>query len=330
MSDKDLLRQLNKLKGIKPDADWRARSRGLLLKKLEASQADSGFIQAFKLSISSLRTISQPVLTVFLIAFIVFGSGFASMKVAEDSKPGDSLYIAKIINEKTQFALTFDEGKKLELGLEFAGNRARELSQVLNSPEDSAKQERVEKLVSNFKKEINLAKTRIAMINRDEGKPDVEEAKEEIIEEATEDSAVFSANLGKDENGVEVFEPIDTVSSEDAVETIVEPEEIEVAIDDETVTSTPDILEASTTTEAAVEETIDPNPEQAISEAKELLGMLDYEATLDKLSEADELIEQVSGQVKGESEAASSTEAVVEEEGEVLGVDEEATSTVDN
>jgi len=332
MSNKDLLRQLNKLKGVKPEAGWRTQNREFLMKKLEESETDSGFIHIIKLFMTSARSVSQPVLTVFLIAFIVFGSGFASMQVAKNSKPGDSLYIAKIINEKTQFALTFDEGKKAELGLTFAGNRAKELDQVLNSPEDSSKQGKVEKLVSNFKKEINLAKTRIEKINRDEDKLAAGEETAEEADESQENSAVFSANMGKDENGVELSEPADVSGSAETEATaapIIEPETTDAAV----VTTTPDILPATTTAEAAATESESfSNPEQAISEAKELLVKQDYEATLDKLTEADELIEQVSGQVKGQSEAATTSDSIInnDEAGEVLGASEEATSTIDN
>ena len=51
--------------------------------------------------------------------------------MAEKTKPGDSLYIAKIVSEKTQYALTFDDKSKAQLGLQFATNRVEEMNKVL-------------------------------------------------------------------------------------------------------------------------------------------------------------------------------------------------------
>ena len=67
---------------------------------------------------------------------------------------------------------------------------------------------------------------------------------------------------------------------------------------------------------------IESNPEQVILEAQGFLENQDFDETLSKLEEADDLIDQVGqGEVKG-----TSTSAVVDE-GEVLGVEEKATST---
>src|SRR3989339_293021 len=108
-------------------------------------------IDSFAQKLSLLRYVSQPVMAVFLIAGVLLGGGFFSLNAAKDTKPGDSLYIAKIISEKTQFALTFNEKKKVKLGIEFAGNRAKEITQVLS--EEGDVEIRVEKLKDNFKKQ---------------------------------------------------------------------------------------------------------------------------------------------------------------------------------
>src|SRR3989339_684291 len=162
--EKELLSQLNKLKNIKPDTAWKNRNREILLSQISSSTVDKiGFFDIFAQKLSLLRYVSQPVMAVFLIAGVLLGGGFFSLNAAKDTKPGDSLYIAKIISEKTQFALTFNEKKKVKLGIEFAGNRAKEITQVLS--EEGDVEIRVEKLKDNFKKEIAGVKTRLENIN---------------------------------------------------------------------------------------------------------------------------------------------------------------------
>ncbi|RLC36908.1 hypothetical protein DRH27_04535, partial [Candidatus Falkowbacteria bacterium] len=215
MADKEILKKLNSLNCIKADSGWKKKSREILLSQItggdfnkEPEEFHVGLAQV--LSFSWLRRVSQPIMAVFLIVIFILGSGIISLRAARNTKPGDSFYIAKIFNEKAHQVFTFNEEEKARLGLEFAGNRAEELSQVLVEPGNGDKEEKVEKLVNNFKKEISVAKTRIEKINF---KAKSEEEPAEEMAEATgpaaeeDDLRVFSANADKDENGIQIFEP---------------------------------------------------------------------------------------------------------------------------
>ena len=155
MNEKELIKQLNSFKDIKPDSQWTSNNREILAHQIGNGQAEAK-ISWFNASANMLpqklfKQLSQPVGIVLLIAAIVFGSGIVSLRAARNTKPGDSLYIAKIINEKAQLAITFNEKEKVKLGIEFAGNRAKEITQVLAESESiiQEKEVKVEKLTKD-------------------------------------------------------------------------------------------------------------------------------------------------------------------------------------
>jgi len=165
MTDKELLQKINGLKSIKPDSAWKSRQREILLSQITGGQAPerASFwevaeeLSPFKIS----NFLSKPVLVVASIILALGAGVFASVRAADKTKPGDSLYIAKIVSEKTQLALTFDNKAKAKLNLEFAGNRAEEITQVL-AADDQQETETVKSLADNFKKEIKAAKSNLA------------------------------------------------------------------------------------------------------------------------------------------------------------------------
>ena len=283
-----------------------------------------------KLPSQAMSKITQPAMAVVLILIFVLGGSIISLKASQNSKPGDSFYIAKIVSEKTHQALTFSKKEKVKLGLEFAGNRAREINQVLADVEEESEKkiERVEKLKDNFKKEIEEAKNRIAKINLDTKFQDLvptsvvkEEAvveekasKSEDVETTEEDSQVFSANLGRDENGIQTSEQS---AGEDSTSVNASEEDARVEEDEVLASTLTQVVDetASGTPVDAVEKAS--NPEELLLQAEALLDNEDYDASISKLEEADEIINPAdeSGEVKGESEEATTTEeSVVEEE----------------
>ena len=334
MEDKELISQLKKLKEIKPAAKWQEVNRSILMNQIHSSGSHFGVHETVKtkLSLRWLANLSQPAVAVFLIAMVIMGGGVMSIKAAKDSIPGETLYIAKILNEKTQQVLTFDETKKVHLGLTFASNRAKELKEVLEQTEASA--ERAEQLVINFRKELAIARERIAKMNERAPKAvtpkplDEVEANlstDEILEEADEDSQVFSANLGKEDNGIQVG---DSKSVDEPDEEVMVDSTEDVVETPKPATTTPEEgaqaeEQASSSEIIIIEEEESSDAGDAVEEAQAFLETQDYDATLSKLEEADDLIEQA-GMVKGEEE-----EAVVEEE-VVLETEEQASTTEAN
>ncbi len=334
MTNNDLLKQLNNLKDIKPDPDWKKTNRGILVNQIfgpETKKTRYEFswakIIGERLPLQALRNVSQPAMVVVLVLIFLAGSGVLSIKAAQNTKPGDSLYIAKIVSEKAHLALTFDEREKARLGISFAGNRARELGQVMSQPDNEpAKQAAMEKLVSDFKKEIDGVKTHLAKISpeankaavaEDQGAPAGEEpaAEEPAAEEG--DMPVFSANAEKDNQGIELSEPSPetTAPSEPSVSA---PESMAMETPGE-ATSSAGEGEAAT----AGEETTAGDPQEILNQAESFLNNDDYDGTIKKLDEADRVISRVnetqiregSERRDDEPDAATTTEEGVITEG---------------
>jgi hypothetical protein len=352
MTEKELVKQLHKLRQVAPNSEWKKKSREVLLNQISgASKSEPvGIFKAFRGAWpqSVLQLTAQPVAVVLIIVAIVFGGGTISIYAARDTVPGDSFYIAKRISEKAQLALTFNDADKVKLGFEFAGKRAKEIEQVLAEPNGNGeKQAKVEKLTQNFREEIEGIKVRLGKIAVVTPKPvpektvdPLEPAEEEAAVEQDEPAAeenmpVFSADLGKDEQGIQVSGGEEEESADEAViteeKTAAEtPEQEEITA----TTSEPEGTQATSSeaeqAEAMTTETAS-DPHQILDEAEKLIEEQDIAGALNKLDEASAIIG--GGEVKGESEIGEpATTTPVADEGQVLGemeAAEDASSTVE-
>ena len=214
-------------------------------------------LQKKKAALNSLfaslaRQIFQPLGLVFFLVSLMIGGGIFSVLASYSAKPGDSLYIAKIINEKTQLALAFNDNKKIKLGLGFAQNRAREITQLLkqSSLASEEKDKQVEELAQNVKKEINKIDSRLyAQSEKKSEELDIKESESSSQGGSNtvsneENIQVFSAYLGKAENGMQIFEKTSQL-------------------------------------------------QKVLDEAEVLIDDKDYQGTLNKLDEAQTIIEEV-------------------------------------
>lgn len=290
MTEKELLKQLNSLNNFEPDLNWKNKNRELLISQIidQGGVEDKkirSFTQALMLHLELARNLSQQFAILILIVFFGFGSGIWGLRASRDSKPGDSLYIAKLVSEKTQLAFTFDEKGKARLGIEFASNRADEIEKVLADEKSDVKQEKVAELVNSFKKEIVDVRARLVKINPEKVAQNNTSSQDNNVGQSTEEeSFVFSANLEKDKNGIDIAE--------------------------KNITESP-----KATTSAEKVNIPQASPKEILSQAGELLKNEDYSATLNKLDEADSSIDikieaasSTQGQVLGAEEAATSTE----------------------
>lgn len=301
MQEKELLSKLNILKEVKPSDDWKSNNRELLLAQIYAGQektSDKFSFFTFKLPFELLST-ARPAMVMAFIMFLVFGSGAWGMQMAKNTKPGDSLYAAKRMSEQTQLALTFDEKEKVKLQLDFAANRANELSAILAEPQQDsvAKVEKVEKLVNDFNTQIKQAKSALVKIN-----PDAKIANE--TKPTDQDETLFSANASKDKTGLSYSDGQTGTKTEGTTQAqnSVTPQPLKT----ENTTTTPAQAENASST---VQNNLNTTETKAILEqAKELLNKDDLTATMNKIDEASQTINNVqTGQVKGEEEAAATT-----------------------
>jgi len=198
MTEKELIKNLSALKKTEADSSWIKSNRDVLSYQIfngaEYVAMPLGLMEKFSLITKRLL---QPAPIAALIALFFVTSGAVSVRIARNTTPGDPLYLAKSISERTQLLATFNETDKAKLNLEFANQRVNEIKQVMANEEVDA--ERVEELSASFKKEIASARerlTKIEAINK-VSKPKV----------VNENDAVVSAEAGKDNNGIDISVP---------------------------------------------------------------------------------------------------------------------------
>jgi len=319
VKDKELFQQLHNLGNMKPDATWKESQRSILLSQINVSEGakqNSFFKDISNLSLDFMQSFSQPIVASFLLAFLFLTSGFVGLRAAQETKPGDSLYLAKIVGERTQLALAFTDKKKVELGLGFAAKRAQEIKQVIETEEVETgdRDEKVDKLIRDFKKEINAAKSRIGKISEDNADAAADSVaatdepdESELVDEATGstgnleevDNQIFSAGSSKTDQGLQISSNKVHDKTEQAV---IKTIELELE-----ATSTRNI-QSSTTAEILEIETI--TAESILKEAGVLLEAEKYDEMFDILDNADEVVSQTfdQGEVRGVEENVDDVE----------------------
>jgi hypothetical protein len=251
---------------------------------------------------------------------VVIGGGIFGVQASNYSNPGDSLYIAKIISNKAKLAITFDEEKKTKMRIRFASDHAKDITKFLAESDPKEETKETEKLSKNFKEQIYSVKTKLKEIKI--AKNDENEEGGEMVEESIpDDEAVFGANLGKEEKGVQISIPDDPISDSPQNDEGQTAENEEGEAGGEEISILNNNNEENATGTEAIEEIIEESnnsnndlekAEEILSEAESLFDSKNYNGALNKLDEAGVIINSVTGEedgeVKGESEAASSTE----------------------
>jgi len=307
MNNKILIGQLNNLKNIKPDNEWKSNNREILYSQIfnSGNEAKIANFKIFAFPQRIFKFISQPAMVVVFISLIVISGGFFSARAAKNIKPGGSLYIARIISEKAQLAVTFNKEAKNKLGIKFANKHAKDITEILANPEFNVDENKVkiEKLTQDFKKEISTVKDKISKIDIGEAKDnnkDNNEGNNIDSNENVDEVEVFSANLEKEESGLQIFEPRAEIKQGGDNKESAEQENVS--------TST---IEASQASGGVEEEFNSGNANKIIEEAEELFNSQDYSGTLDKLEKVDDAID-ADGEVKGASEEESTASSSLE------------------
>ena len=125
MQERDVIRQLNSLKAIKPTKEWVFLTRQKILGKEEEKKTFGFFL--------------KPALAFSVVALVLT----SSFVMAQNSLPGDTLYSLKKISERAR--LTFaPEDEKPKIQLELTSERLNELKTI-------AKENKIDKLPSAIK-----------------------------------------------------------------------------------------------------------------------------------------------------------------------------------
>lgn len=220
-----LQEKLGEVRGvIVPDASFKARNRQILMSQIYGSESEASVFSwaeelLMKLPMQVMKSVPQPVFAVLVLMGFLSVGGAWSVNASKETKPGDSLYVAKIVSERAQLAVTFNEKDELNLRLGFASNRVDEIDKVLEEKKESNQKddERVSSLMTDVKAEITEVKKKIDRMNIPK-KPEAEQkvavqkeeipVKEDIEKKADEeeDSQVIGANSGKEKRGISTSE----------------------------------------------------------------------------------------------------------------------------
>jgi len=188
MTEKELIAKLNNLKNIKPDGQWKASQREILLSQIENTGATSvsSWQNFWIVTRGVFSSVPQPAYFSLAIIFFLMGSLWFGRSLPIN--PNSSLYIAKTISERAHLNMTFGQSEKNQLAMQYAQEHAQEIVNTMADPSFQADNATVDKLNSSFKEEIAKLKNNLPAPVKD-------------------DSIVISADSSKDKDGVSVYDP---------------------------------------------------------------------------------------------------------------------------
>ncbi|MFZ4648440.1 MAG: hypothetical protein ACOYMB_02250 [Patescibacteria group bacterium] len=206
MKERDLLKQLNNLRNIRPDDAWKQSQRDLLLTQISNSAPKEissweGFVIVFK---TSVKTFSQPAVAFASLVCLMFVSAVFSHSWLSNAKPNGTMYVARVISEKVKLNTVIDKEAREKMEAQFATEHATDIAAVLADPKFNipANQTEVAKLSNDFNKEIETVNVRLTAM-----------APVATITPAKIDEKVISASSGKDDRGMQLFIPAKATST---------------------------------------------------------------------------------------------------------------------
>lgn len=222
MTEKQLLQQLKELKTITLSEETKKSNRDVLFSQIantsvrEEIPAQGSFFWGFK---NVFSVFSQPLLIVAGVFVFVAGGLIAGSGFFKDSKPNDSLYIARIISERAKLNTTFSQTERDALSLKFASDHAKDIATILMDPEfnNEENKDQVEKLNASFKNEISKVKDKMEKNSVGEAGLNLENSGEDVFSASSliEDGGMEIYIEGGDNSSPETTE-INSQESEDA------------------------------------------------------------------------------------------------------------------
>ncbi|HSR88845.1 MAG TPA: DUF5667 domain-containing protein [Candidatus Udaeobacter sp.] len=177
--NRDLIKQLKSLKQaeVKPSEKWLQNNRELLLSQIKNTISPKeenhkfsfeSIWQAMSIFLPSsfVHQIVRPVVVVMLIIGMGVGSWVVAASASSDALPGEWLYPAKRVAEKTQVTMADAIGDKngsTKLHVEFAKRRAIETRTII-AQNDPAKIQIASQAISDLKDEMQTVSSKLEEI----------------------------------------------------------------------------------------------------------------------------------------------------------------------
>ncbi|MFH0854182.1 MAG: DUF5667 domain-containing protein [bacterium] len=207
-NNNDVIKELQKLKSIRPDDVFVCKTKEKLLILMGKSKVEEqkivelvkfGNIWYDNLSKLFYR-LAKPV-GVFLLILSVLAGGSVGVSFASyNSVPGDIFYDVKLTIEKAQISLKSKEEDKVKLEVEFAGRRIEEFNKVkANEIFKNKKEPKNTKIaLDNFKKNIETVQQRLEKIKEQDFTKETIEIVS-LVEEKTVEYALALKNISNEE-----------------------------------------------------------------------------------------------------------------------------------
>lgn len=227
MNDHFVSQQLKKLRQITPNADWVSQQQQVIMAQVYNGQQPTSlaFSRWSELWLSFKYTFSQPgVVVSAILAIVVLGGGTTSYLAGRQAKPGDSLYIAKKINERAHLlAVSFDRAEQNKLKLALASQRVSEMAAVGSE----GNQQQAEAISREFKQTVSDVKDRLVQAENKAATKALVKASQPNTGALTKDEDIFSAATGKDKSGrLEISQPVTTTATKTPSQIIEEAEQL--------------------------------------------------------------------------------------------------------
>lgn len=208
MTNSDLLCKIKKLEKIEPESAWIVSNRAFILNYAQVQETQEKNLFFNKYGIN-LRGKINSIVAAFQQRFIlraasmavifIMAGNFAAVKAA-GSLPGDSLYSVKLLMEKAELALTFDEDKRIALKFELIERRISEVSRLAESGEiadNSDSKTAMNIAVDGFKNQLNAVVSDMDNASKSGASSDKTVAAAKITNDKTTDYAkkIAQANI---------------------------------------------------------------------------------------------------------------------------------------
>jgi len=211
MNDHFVSQQLKKLRQIQPATDWVDQQRQVIMAQVYNGQTPTDqFSYWSNLWLSFKYAFSQPgVVVSAILTIVLLGGGTTSYLAGRHAKPGDSLYIAKQINERAKLlVVSFDRDEQNRLKLAMASQRVTDMSGV----DPVTNQKQAEAISREFKQAVSEVKNQLVKAETKAAAQAVIKATKSETELAatTSTEPTFSVATGRDrDDRIEINEPIE-------------------------------------------------------------------------------------------------------------------------
>lgn len=186
MNESDLIQTIKNLKsGSRPDSDWVARERALLMQRVNADAREM-HAGRFLLWKNMNRGFNTALIGVFVIALMF--SGFVALGKEIKVLPGHPFYQAKEISRKAQSTLTASNQAKIELELKFVHERTKEITALVDKSELDSAHRMDTKKINTIKKAVSAVYKNAANIHsklaQTPERKNISEAAKKVTEES--------------------------------------------------------------------------------------------------------------------------------------------------